>query len=376
MAPALWHGSTARKRQNEVGTVTTAGVARDRAGFSFVEVLIALAILISALGAFAQIAAAGQRLARSQSEATDLHQRLRVAVERIRKDLAQAGAGVVRGPASGLSGSLTNYVAPILPARLGSRLPDAALSAFSDRVSIFYAAEGAWPSPLTVSMADVDQPLFIDPSIPGCPGIGLCGFEEGTRAMLIDTRGAGAGHEVFTVNGVAGALLHDAPESTIRACLRRRQFDTHPGCSTHVLLRSSESATDALRRASQRHAPGRQRRQCRVLIFCRQRGGERRAAARWRVELRLQSRFSAAPSSWHLRDCRTSSVDSWRDGRRSRLRRRRYGVRRGSPPHQARARQPSARCRRRRRAWQRWIVCAPGAFVEWLQSCARLRDHI
>ena len=29
--------------------------------------------------------------------------------------------------------------------------------------------------------------------------------------MLIDTRGVGAGHEVFTVNGVAGALLHEAP---------------------------------------------------------------------------------------------------------------------------------------------------------------------
>lgn len=211
MAPALWDGSTARKRKNEVGTVTTFAVARDRAGFSFVEVLIALAILISALGAFAQIAAAGQRLARSQSEATDLHQRLRVAVERIRKDLAQAGAGVVRGPASGLSGPLTSYVAPILPARIGSRLADAALSAFSDRISIFYAADGAWPSPLTVSMADVDQPLFIDPSTPGCPGVGLCGFEEGTRAMLIDTQGAGAGHQVFTVNGAAGALLHDAP---------------------------------------------------------------------------------------------------------------------------------------------------------------------
>ena len=64
-----------------------------------------------------------------------------------------------RGPASGLPVPLTNYVAPIVPARLGSRLPDAALAAFSDRVSIFYAAEGAWPSPLTVSMADVDQPL-------------------------------------------------------------------------------------------------------------------------------------------------------------------------------------------------------------------------
>ena len=188
--------------------MTTSGVAR---GFSFVEVLIALAILLSALGAFAQIAAAGQRLARSQSEATDLHQRLRVVAERIRKDLAQAGAGVVRGPVSGLASNLTNYIAPILPARLGSRLPDNAPSAFSDRVSIFYAAEGAWPSPLTVSMADVDQPLFIDSSIPGCPGIGLCGLEVGTRAMLIDTRGVGAGHEIFTVSGVAGALLHDAP---------------------------------------------------------------------------------------------------------------------------------------------------------------------
>jgi type II secretory pathway pseudopilin PulG len=181
------------------------------AGFSFVELLIALAILLSALGAFAQIAAAGQRLARSQSEATDLHQRVRVAVERIRKDLAQAGAGVLRGPASSLPGGLASYLAPIIPARIGSRVPDAALSMAADRVSILYAADGAWPSPMTVAMADANQPIFVDPSIPGCPGLGICGFEEGTRALLVDTRGVGAGHEIFTVTGIGGGLFHDAP---------------------------------------------------------------------------------------------------------------------------------------------------------------------
>ncbi len=52
-------------------------------GFSFVEVLLALAMFAAVAGAFLQVAASGQRLARSQSEATDLHQRVRVAVARL-----------------------------------------------------------------------------------------------------------------------------------------------------------------------------------------------------------------------------------------------------------------------------------------------------
>ena len=56
---------------------------RDRSdrGFSFVEVLIALSIVLAATAPRLHVAATGQRLSRSNGEAIDLHQRLRVAVE-------------------------------------------------------------------------------------------------------------------------------------------------------------------------------------------------------------------------------------------------------------------------------------------------------
>jgi prepilin-type N-terminal cleavage/methylation domain-containing protein len=101
---------------------------RDR-GFSLIEVLVALTILLAAMGTLLQVAASGQRLAKSHGEATDLHQRVRVAVESLRKDLTLAGAGALRGP---LSGGLTGLVAPIVPARTGARGADPALQAFTD----------------------------------------------------------------------------------------------------------------------------------------------------------------------------------------------------------------------------------------------------
>ena len=107
-------------------------------GFSFVEVLLALTILLAAMAPLLHIAASGQRLARTHGEATDLHQRLRVAAGTLRKDLSLAGAGGLRGPVSGVSGGLTGYLAPLVPARTGARAPDAPLSAFSDRVSLVH----------------------------------------------------------------------------------------------------------------------------------------------------------------------------------------------------------------------------------------------
>ena len=182
-------------------------------GFTYVEVLIAIAILFAATSTSLRVTASGQRLARSQGEATDLHQRTRVGVERLRHDLALAGTGALAGPHSG---RLSGHLAPLVPARTGVRLPDPPLSAFVDRVSIVYVAEGAWPSPLTVDVANSLEPLPISATAPGCPLTGLCGFSEGTRALVLDTRGVGAGHDLFTVTGVAGALAHDSPNPPLQ----------------------------------------------------------------------------------------------------------------------------------------------------------------
>jgi hypothetical protein len=60
-------------------------------------------------------------------------------------------------------------------------------------------------------MASVTDAVPVSATAPGCPAAGLCGFSEGTRALVMDTTGVGAGHDFFTVTGIAGALAHDAP---------------------------------------------------------------------------------------------------------------------------------------------------------------------
>ena len=87
----------------------------------------------------------------------------------------------------------------------------APLSAFADRISLVYATAEAGPSALTVDMASASEAVAISATATGCPGAGLCGFTDGTRALVVDTSGVGAGHDFFTVTGTAGALAHDAP---------------------------------------------------------------------------------------------------------------------------------------------------------------------
>jgi prepilin-type N-terminal cleavage/methylation domain-containing protein len=176
------------------------------AGFSLVEVLIALALFLAVGGSFLHLAAGGQRLARSQSEATDLAQRVRVAADRLRADIALAGTGPLAGA---FPGGLGAYFAPVVPARLGARSADPALTAATDRLTLVYVPEGAWPAALAAPMASSSAPLVIDAAERGCPGAGLCGFTAGTRALIVDTSEAGAGHELFTVTAITAGLAHD-----------------------------------------------------------------------------------------------------------------------------------------------------------------------
>jgi prepilin-type N-terminal cleavage/methylation domain-containing protein len=186
-------------------------IVPDDRGFTFVEVLLAAAILLVAMAALLQVVAAGQRLTRVHTEATDLHQRVRVAVERMQRDLVRAGAGASRGSASVLAGALTGYMAPIRPARAGARLADSPLAAYADRITVVFVEDGAWPTTLVATMTTAADPVHVDSGAPGCPAAGVCGFTEGSRALLIDPRGVGAGHEVFTVTGIGSGLAHDAP---------------------------------------------------------------------------------------------------------------------------------------------------------------------
>ena len=156
------------------------------------------------------VTSAAPRMVRSQSDATDLQQRARVGAEKLQRDLAQAGAGP---PHSRSVGALVNYVPPLVPARTGLRLADAEMTAFADRVSIFYVPDDGWEASVSVPVTDVRAAVALDAGSVGCGDAGLCGFVEGSRAMIVDVSGVGAGHDVFTVTGVTTDLEHGSPNA-------------------------------------------------------------------------------------------------------------------------------------------------------------------
>src|SRR5262245_12282506 len=119
-------------------------------GFSLVEMLVAVAVAVTTFGVLLYAASRGQRIARAQPEAADEQQRIRVAVEMLRRDLLTSGSG----PAHGIeTGPLTRYFPSIVPARTGARNADPELTFFTDRISIFAVPEGAVSARLSSSMA-------------------------------------------------------------------------------------------------------------------------------------------------------------------------------------------------------------------------------
>src|SRR5262249_8907920 len=154
-------------------------------------------------------ASRGQRIARAQPEAADEQQRIRVAVEMLRRDLLTSGSG----PAHGIeTGPLTRYFPSIVPARTGARNADPELTFFTDRISIFAVPEGAIGARLSSSMAGSTSDVLIDTTAPGCASVGLCGFTVGTRSVIFDRGGVGAGVDWFSVAGIAAGLAHGAPD--------------------------------------------------------------------------------------------------------------------------------------------------------------------
>src|SRR5688572_25216012 len=137
-----------------------------QAGFTLVEMLAAVAILTSTSALLFCFAGTGQRLARSQPDAADVQQRLRVAVATLQRDLRMAGSGMLHGNAGG---PLVNYFPPIVPARTGSQSPDRELSWYADRISIAYVPAGGWHTRLTADMAHGSADIPVDDGLPGCP---------------------------------------------------------------------------------------------------------------------------------------------------------------------------------------------------------------
>jgi hypothetical protein len=102
-------------------------------GFTVAELLVAMAITLIVTFAVLSLVDRARASFEAQPERSDMHQRLRVAVEAITRDLMQAGAG------------LEPFIAaPVMPYRVGARDndPDLGVLYRSDAISVLYVPAG------------------------------------------------------------------------------------------------------------------------------------------------------------------------------------------------------------------------------------------
>ena len=78
-------------------TMTSRHPVHNQAGFSLIELMVSMAIMLTVSGAVFQMVGSGQSSFRTQPAVADVHQRLRVAADRLYKDLLSAGAGPYLG---------------------------------------------------------------------------------------------------------------------------------------------------------------------------------------------------------------------------------------------------------------------------------------
>jgi Tfp pilus assembly protein PilW len=157
-------------------------------GFSVVELLIAMAIMVTFSTALLSLILAGQSMARMQPEAADVQQRARIALQTLGAELALAGAGLDRGP---LAGPLAQYFAPALPSADGG-------------LTLWYVSDRAAQTTLAAPFAQGATDVFVESAE---------GFDTASTAIVFDGHGC---HDLVRVEAVTAIAL--TVRSGVRAC--------------------------------------------------------------------------------------------------------------------------------------------------------------
>lgn len=133
-------------------------------GFSLVELLIAMAMMVTFGSAVMALIMAGQSMARMQPEAADLQQRARIALQTLGAELAVAGAGFDRGP---LAGPLAQHFPPVLASADGG-------------ITLWYIAGRAAQTTLAAPFAQGATDLFVQ---------NAGAFSPASTAIVLDGHG-------------------------------------------------------------------------------------------------------------------------------------------------------------------------------------------
>jgi prepilin-type N-terminal cleavage/methylation domain-containing protein len=174
------------------------------AGFTLVEMLVAMAVMLLILGGVFQAFNPSQGAFMTQPEVADMQQRLRVGTDRLYNGIIVAGAGVYSGSAVG---NLGQFFAPVLPYRAGMLNSDPSRGVFfrTDAITIFHVPTTASQCTIREQMPQPSSEVKVNAE-PGCPASDpLCGFEENMRVVIFDDTGS---YDFFTITEVQPAALH------------------------------------------------------------------------------------------------------------------------------------------------------------------------
>jgi prepilin-type N-terminal cleavage/methylation domain-containing protein len=174
-------------------------------GFTVIELLIALAIVMSITGVLAQLVEPARAAFDRVPAELDLQQRGRTAIDAISQVVRSAGKNVAA--TNGL-GALSKIMAPISLAN-----PDQSGQSFASMTAIVPVVDGA-QGVLGADQNAAAGPLML--ATTPCPDVNeVCGFVRGVTAVIVD----GSGHyEVFVVaSTTAGSRMLTADRGFMRA---------------------------------------------------------------------------------------------------------------------------------------------------------------
>ena len=185
-------------------------------GFTLPELMISMLIMITLTGAVFQVLNPAQGMFQTQPEVADMQQRMRVGVDTLTKDLVMAGAGTYAGASAG---ALYNFMAPIMPYRMGTTNSDITKGIYyrPDTITLMYVP----PTPAQTSISDPmpanSSELKVNPQ-PNCPKGAkeqLCGFDLGMRVIIFDADGNWDPMTITQVQDAAAHLQHQGQDLSV-----------------------------------------------------------------------------------------------------------------------------------------------------------------
>jgi hypothetical protein len=182
-----------------VSTHNAGVTVRPDAGFSLVEMLVALFLTLLIVMTALWLLATDTALAESLPHAADLQQRGRLALALVSGDVSAAGSGPAYGR---LAGALGRSVPPVVPRRVGLIGSDPFTVARPDAITILWSPAPGRATELSTPVAG-DTPAMTVQEASNCGGLTLCGLTEGTTVLIFDEAGR---HGLYALTAVSGAV--------------------------------------------------------------------------------------------------------------------------------------------------------------------------